>query len=74
MSTQLPKAFGITRYGVRPATHFTFKHLSTLGVWFARSVQRRALRELAQDARLLADIGLDREQALREAARPFWRH
>jgi uncharacterized protein YjiS (DUF1127 family) len=73
MSTQLAKASGVTRYGVRQATRLKFKHLSTLGVWFARSVQRRALRELAQDVRLLADIGLDREQALREAAKPFWR-
>ena len=31
------------RYGVRPATRLTFsKTLSTLGIWFARSVQRRA--------------------------------
>jgi uncharacterized protein YjiS (DUF1127 family) len=74
MSTHLAKASGVTRYGVRQATRLTFsKTLSTLGIWFGRSVQRRALRELAQDARLLADIGLDREQALREAAKPFWR-
>jgi uncharacterized protein YjiS (DUF1127 family) len=47
--------------------------LSMLAVWSARSAQRKALRELAQDGRLLADIGLDRQQALREAAKPFWR-
>jgi uncharacterized protein YjiS (DUF1127 family) len=72
MSTQ--KASGVTRYGVRPGTCLTFsKPLSTLGIWFARSVQRRALLELAQDVRILADIGLDRHQALSEAAKPFWR-
>jgi uncharacterized protein YjiS (DUF1127 family) len=38
-----------------------------------RSGQRKALRELAQEGRLLSDIGLTREQALREAAKPFWR-
>jgi uncharacterized protein YjiS (DUF1127 family) len=38
-----------------------------------RGGQRKALRELAQEGRLLSDIGLTREQALREAAKPFWR-
>lgn len=32
---------------------------------------RRALKGM--DARLLRDIGVSREQALREAAKPFWR-
>ena len=32
--------------------------------------QRRALGAL--DAHMLADIGLSREEARREAARPFW--
>jgi len=41
--------------------------------WLVRSAQRRALRELAEDGRLLSDIGLSREQALGEAAKPFWR-
>ena len=44
-----------------------------LGVWLARSSQRKVLQELAQDQRLLADIGLNRQQALTEAAKPFWR-
>ncbi len=39
-------------------------------VWAERSRQRRALRGL--DDRLLDDIGLTREQALREASKPFW--
>ena len=39
----------------------------------ARSAERRALRELAQDPHLLNDIGLSRDQALREASKLFWR-
>ncbi|HZT48018.1 MAG TPA: hypothetical protein VFA64_08580 [Hyphomicrobiaceae bacterium] len=45
----------------------------TLRLWLLRSTQRRALRELAEEGHLLADIGLTRAQALREAAKPFWR-
>jgi uncharacterized protein YjiS (DUF1127 family) len=44
-----------------------------LGTWMRRSAERRALREVAQDARLLSDIGLTRSQALREAEKLFWR-
>ena len=43
--------------------------------WIARARQRRALRELALhelNARWLRDIGVTREQALRESGRPFW--
>lgn len=41
--------------------------------WVDRPLQRTALRELANDPHLLRDLGLTREEALREAARPFWR-
>lgn len=48
--------------------------------WAARRRLRGALRELAEDKHLLADIGLTREdiglpreQALEEAAKLFWR-
>jgi uncharacterized protein YjiS (DUF1127 family) len=44
-----------------------------LSTWIRRSAQRRALRDLAEEARLLSDIGLTRTQALREADRLFWR-
>ena len=40
---------------------------------FARRNQREALRALADDAHLLRDLGLTREQALEEADKPFWR-
>jgi uncharacterized protein YjiS (DUF1127 family) len=41
--------------------------------WLDRPLQRIALREIADDPHLLSDLGLTRELALREAARPFWR-
>jgi len=41
--------------------------------WLDRRLQRIALREIADNPHLLSDLGLSREQALREAARPFWR-
>jgi uncharacterized protein YjiS (DUF1127 family) len=39
--------------------------------WSNRSREREALGEL--DDRLLKDIGVSREAAAKEAARPFWR-
>lgn len=45
--------------------------LGTLCVWQARSRERQALARL--DDRLLADIGLTREQAQEESCKPFWR-
>lgn len=49
--------------------------LSTIGRWFARARQRRALRELAEsnDRHLLRDIGISQADAFREADKPFWR-
>jgi uncharacterized protein YjiS (DUF1127 family) len=48
---------------------------STVGRWFARSRQRRTLREIADrnDFHLLRDIGVSQEEALREADKAFWR-
>jgi uncharacterized protein YjiS (DUF1127 family) len=40
--------------------------------WSERRSQRLSLRELIQAPHLLNDIGLTREQALREADKPFW--
>jgi uncharacterized protein YjiS (DUF1127 family) len=47
----------------------------TLARWVARSRQRHALREIAEanDLHLLKDIGVSREEAFREADKPFWR-
>ena len=47
--------------------------LDTVATWIVRSGQRRALRELAQEGRLLSDVGLTRVQALLESGKPFWR-
>jgi uncharacterized protein YjiS (DUF1127 family) len=41
--------------------------------WLDRPTQRIALREIADDPHLLSDLGLSREEVLREAAKPFWR-
>ena len=47
----------------------------TIARWLARSRQRWALREIAEanDIHLLKDIGVSREEAFREAEKPFWR-
>ncbi|MGB0721007.1 MAG: DUF1127 domain-containing protein [Gammaproteobacteria bacterium] len=42
-----------------------------LALWVQRHRQRRRLTRL--DERLLADIGVSRQQARAEAAKPFWR-
>jgi uncharacterized protein YjiS (DUF1127 family) len=42
-------------------------------VWEERSRQRAALRDIAEDRHLLADIGLTRDEALDQANQPFWR-
>lgn len=48
--------------------------LYTIALWIARCRQRRALEELARlNDRLLKDIGVSKDEALREAAKPFWR-
>jgi uncharacterized protein YjiS (DUF1127 family) len=47
--------------------------LRTVAAWIVRCRQRRALRELAEERRLLSDVGLTRREALDEAAKPFWR-
>jgi len=41
--------------------------------WLDRPLQRIALREIADDPHLLNDLGLSRDEALREASKPFWR-
>ena len=47
--------------------------LRTLEVWIDRSHQRRQLGELAElNNYLLKDIGVSREEAIREAEKPFW--
>jgi uncharacterized protein YjiS (DUF1127 family) len=45
--------------------------IEIIAIWIVRHRQRHALAEL--DEHLLDDVGLSREQASREAAKPFWR-
>ena len=48
--------------------------LHALQFWMGRSRQRRQLGELAElNDYLLRDIGISREEAMREATKPFWR-
>ena len=42
-----------------------------LHLWWQRARQRRQLAELSEGQ--LDDIGVTREQALAEAAKPFWK-
>ena len=44
---------------------------SMIAIWFSRQQGRQDLSEL--DDRLLADVGISREDALWEARKPFWR-
>ena len=47
--------------------------LRTLEFWIDRSRQRSQLGELAElNNYLLKDIGVSREEAMREAEKPFW--
>jgi uncharacterized protein YjiS (DUF1127 family) len=63
-----------------PARHVSRCHQKNWGLWlsqesrrwrlrWARHRQREALRDLADDPHLLADIGVTREQALEEAGK-----
>jgi uncharacterized protein YjiS (DUF1127 family) len=58
---------------VYPGDELVRRALGSLKQCLLRAAERRALRELAQSGHLLNDIGLSREQALREASKPFWR-
>jgi uncharacterized protein YjiS (DUF1127 family) len=46
--------------------------IATIAAWIVRRRQRQALAQL--DDHLLDDAGLSREQARREAVKPFWKH
>ncbi|MCZ7597921.1 MAG: DUF1127 domain-containing protein [Gammaproteobacteria bacterium] len=60
------------RYVARPASVIAALRLAARAVlaWRERAVQRRELAELPEY--MLRDIGLTRDQALVEAAKPFW--
>ncbi len=50
--------------------HHLWRGCQIIGWRIARQQTRRALAQL--DDRMLADVGITREQALREAGKPFW--
>ena len=48
--------------------------MTMASVWADRIVKRRELRDLlAQDNRVLRDVGLPRDVIMREAFKAFWR-
>jgi uncharacterized protein YjiS (DUF1127 family) len=47
--------------------------LAFLRLWRERARSRRQLRLLLTDPRVLADLGLTRDQAGVESIKPFWR-
>ena len=57
--------------GIDAEPRFSIKQaISTIRVWMERGRQRQHLAEL--DDRLLADVGLTREQVEYEISKPFW--
>ena len=72
-------SFTIPARSTRPTVRIRLSALqsslaATIRLWMARSRQRRHLAELAEwDDYLLKDIGVSRDAALREEAKPFWR-
>ena len=80
MSNSLPGSASFSELAVgpyasrlAPVSRLVSNLLSTLDVWHARSRQRRALGDLAEfNGHLLRDIGISRDEALRETAKWFW--
>jgi uncharacterized protein YjiS (DUF1127 family) len=72
-STRAPERYpGKQAHLSEPYSSALSAALRAMLLWRMRSSQRKALRELALRPHLLSDIGIDREQALRESAKPFW--
>jgi uncharacterized protein YjiS (DUF1127 family) len=65
----VPDRIKITRFAWPSAL---FGLVKAMAAWIERRRQLQALTEL--DDHLLKDVGLSRQQARREAARPFWNH
>lgn len=65
---------GLARFGGQrrfyPRLAWFGRLAALIAVWYRRWEQRSALAEL--DGHLLRDIGKTRNQALDEAAKPFW--
>jgi len=71
-----PRAFeAVGETGEASASGWVERWRRNVARWIARSRQRQALRDIAEanDLHLLKDIGVSREEAFREADKPFWR-
>jgi uncharacterized protein YjiS (DUF1127 family) len=82
MSTFADRITSVPRFRPNPRASTDYQYNScsqldpvsrTLQRWADRISQRAALADLADNKRLLDDIGLTREQALHESSEPFWR-
>jgi uncharacterized protein YjiS (DUF1127 family) len=69
-STEPAVAFARPGFPMIPWREYLRAMTTALARYSARQAQRRALGEL--DDRLLADIGLSRQNAIAEARKPFW--
>lgn len=63
-------AFRFIHPAIRPVYRTMTGITHQLRCWYDVSRQRKQLMEL--DDRLLDDIGVSRDEALKEASRPFW--
>ncbi|MCP5419061.1 MAG: DUF1127 domain-containing protein [Gammaproteobacteria bacterium] len=75
INDSLPVRTSASRHSPSSLTQLTGligRFLATVGVWYERSRQRRALQGL--DDYLLKDIGISRADVYREATKPFWRN
>ena len=72
IASRLPDEIGVShRTDMSPTTAIGLS--ATICRWIARGRERRALAEMAElNAHLLKDIGLSKNEALREAAKWFW--
>ena len=67
-----PDEIGVSRRSEISAT-LAIGLAATIRQWIARARQRRALAEMAElNDHLLKDIGLSKDEALREATKWFW--
>ncbi|MCK5547043.1 MAG: DUF1127 domain-containing protein [Rhodospirillaceae bacterium] len=57
--------------GKRLAVNEALKTANLLTLWQKRCSQRRAMTEM--DDRMADDIGLNRQEILQEASKPFWK-
>lgn len=58
-------------FGWPPPAGFLRRILVTLVLWQERAAQRHHLADIGE--RQLKDVGLTRDDVMREAAKPFWR-